>query len=344
MNKFTYGFMVASLFAGLVALAGCGGGYGSNSYGGGGSGGGNGGGGAISMISITPTTASISVGTTQQYKADARDSAGGSVSGANLNWASSNTSVATVDSNGLVTAVAVGSTGITASITYMGGVYGNTPVTVTSNSAALTITTMISGTAATGAPLAHAQVSLRDANGQFALADADAAGRFSIDVRGLTAPFLLKAEDAQGRVLFGAAAGVGDANITPYSDLLVHQWYVQHGGDASQAFTRPGSTLPDAHGLADMDHELAAVLKTPLTGAGLDAAKFSFLGTPFSADHTGFDGLLDRSRIDAATGRIDVTQGSRSSRFWLDPSHRRKLWHGDQNIAATGGSEVSDSR
>lgn len=331
MRKFTYGLMVASVLAGL---AGCGGGYGSNSYGGGG--GGTGGTGAVSMINITPTNASISVGATQQFTATAKDSAGATVTGASLNWASSNTAVATVDNKGLVTAVSVGSTGITASITYMGGVYGNTPVTITSNSATLAVTTMVSGTAAIGTPLAHAQISLRDANGQFALADADTSGRFSIDVAGLTAPFLLKAEDAQGRVLFGAASGVGNANVTPFSNLLVHQWYAQHGGDAGQAFTHPGSTLPDARGLADLDHELAGILKNPLTGAGLDAAKFSFLGTPFSADHTGFDALLDRSRIDPAAGRIDVSEGIRSSHFWLNPSHRRKLWHGDLNTAAAG--------
>ena len=340
MSKFTYRMIAASLLA-TLALAGCGSGYGGNSYGGGG-GGVSGGTGAISMISITPATASISVGATQQLTATAKDNAGTTVSGASLSWASSNTAVATVDGNGLATAVAVGSSAITASITYMGGVYGNTPVTITSNAATLTVTTMVAGTAAVGAPLAHAQVSLRDANGQFTQADADATGRFSIDVRGLTAPFLLKAEDAQGRVLFGAAAGVGQANVTPYSDLLVQQWYAQHGGDAAQAFARPGSALPDGQGLESLDHELAGVLKSPLTAVGLDAGAFSFLHTPFAADHTGFDALLDRSRIDAASGRIDVDASGRSSRYWLDPQHRRKLWHGDQNAQASGPEVLSD--
>ncbi len=340
MSKFTYRMIAASFMAGLM-LAGCGGGYGS-SYGGGGGGGVSGGSGAITMISITPTTSSISVGATQQYTADARDSAGAQVNGATLTWTSSNTAVATVDSNGLATAVTVGGSSITASITYMGGVYGNTPVTITSNSAMLTVTTMVSGTAAVGAPLAHAQVSLRDANGQFALADADAVGRFSIDTRGLTAPFLLKAEDAQGRVLFGAAAGVGQANVTPYSDLLVHQWYAQHGGDAAQAFARPGSALPEAKGLDALDHDLAQTLKSPLTAVGLDAGKFSFLKTPFAADHSGFDALLDRSRVDAASGRIDVSENGRSNRYWLDPEHRRKLWHGDQALQAGGPAEPGD--
>ena len=338
MFKFTYRMFVASLMA-VLALTGCGGGYGGSSYGGGGVSGGTG---AISMISITPTSASISVGATQQYTADARDSAGAQVKGATLDWTSSNTAVATIDSNGLATAVTVGSSSITASITYMGGTYGNTPVTVTSNAVMLTVTTMVSGTAAVGAPLAHAQVSLRDANGQFALADADAAGRFSIDARGLTAPFLLKAEDAQGRVLFGAAAGVGQANVTPYSDLLVHQWYAEHGGDAVQAFARPGGALPEAKGLDALDRDLAATLKSPLAAVGLDAGKFSFLHTPFTADHTGFDALLDATRIDAGTGRIDVSEGSRSSRYWLDPVHRRKLWHGDQKLQAGRPAEPDD--
>ena len=332
MSKFTYRSMAAALLAGLT-LAGCGGGYGSG-YGSGG--GGSSSGGAVSMINVTPNTATVSVGGTQQFKATAKDSGGNTVTGANLDWKSSNTSVATVDSNGLVSAVAVGSAGITASITYSGGVYGNTPVTITSNAAVFTVTTMVSGTAATGAPLAHAQVALRDATGQFALADADAVGRFSIDVRGMTAPFLLKAEDAQGRVLFGAAAGVGQANVTPYSDLLVQQWYAQHGGDAARSFARPGSDMPDRQGLDALDRKLAATLKSPLSALGLDVGQFSFLSTPFNADHTGFDALLDRSHIDAAAGSIDVTESGRRSRFWLDPRHHRKLWPGDDQNDQTG--------
>lgn len=320
MSEFTYRSIAAALLAGLT-LVGCGGGYGSG-YGGGG---GGSGGGAVSMIDVTPITATAAVGGTQQFKASAKDSGGNTVTGANVVWKSSNTAVATVDSNGLVSAVAVGSAGITASITYSGGVYGNTPVTITSNAAMFTVTTMVSGTAATGFPLAHAQVALRDATGQFALADADAAGRFSIDVRGLTAPFLLKAEDDQGRVLFGAAAGVGQANITPYSNLLVQQWYAQHGGDAARSFAYPGNDIPDRKGLDELDRELAATLKSPLSVMGLDASQFSFLSTPFNADHTGFDALLDSSHIDAAAGSIDVTERGRSIRYWLVSQHSRKL-------------------
>src|SRR5579863_9946975 len=108
--------------------------------GGGGYGGGGGGGtiptGTITSIAITPTSASIAMGGMEQFKAVAMDANGNTVKNAALLWSSSNTAVATVDNSGLATATAVGSTQITASISYSGGVYGM-GVTYTSNMAML---------------------------------------------------------------------------------------------------------------------------------------------------------------------------------------------------------------
>src|SRR5882724_5803939 len=110
-----------TLISALALLVyGCGGGgYGGGSYGGGGGGGyggggGGGGGGIVTSIVISPTTASVSVASTQQFMAVAKDSNGMVVAGAALTWVSSDKAIATIDSNGLATAVSVGSTSITA--------------------------------------------------------------------------------------------------------------------------------------------------------------------------------------------------------------------------------------
>src|SRR5690348_6189113 len=120
----------------LTALLGLGCGGGVGSYGGGG----GGGTGIVTSIAITPLNANITTSGMQQYKAVAKDSMGNVVSGAALVWASSDNAVATVDNSGLATAKAVGTTDITASITYSGGIY-MTPVTYTSNMAMLNVTT-----------------------------------------------------------------------------------------------------------------------------------------------------------------------------------------------------------
>jgi len=193
------GLALVSLAALLVL--GCGGssyGGGGGSYGGGGGGSGSG---IPSSISVTPGTASASVGGTQQFTAVVKNSSGATLAGVTLNWTSSNTAAASVDQHGLATAVAVGTSNITASTTYMGVVY-------TSNSAVFSVTLAdaVSGTAATGRAMQGALITLQDAAGRSQTGLSDRDGRFLLSTAGLTAPFLLKAEDGRGRVLFGAAA------------------------------------------------------------------------------------------------------------------------------------------
>ncbi|MBS1725989.1 MAG: Ig-like domain-containing protein [Armatimonadetes bacterium] len=76
----------------------------------------------ITTLSVSPSTVSLDPGYTQSLTATAFDSTGATVliSASTLTWASSDTSVATVDSLGVVTAVASGSATITATETESG--------------------------------------------------------------------------------------------------------------------------------------------------------------------------------------------------------------------------------
>jgi uncharacterized protein YjdB len=65
----------------------------------------------VTSISVTPTTGSISVGSSQAFTATINPTG---ATNKNVTWSSSNTAIATVNSQGLVTAVAVGTTTITA--------------------------------------------------------------------------------------------------------------------------------------------------------------------------------------------------------------------------------------
>ncbi len=82
----------------------------------------------VATVAITPSPASVAVGTTQQLTATARDASGVTVPGTTTTWSSANQSIATVGSSGLVTAVAIGTTTVTARIN---GVGGNVTVNVT---------------------------------------------------------------------------------------------------------------------------------------------------------------------------------------------------------------------
>ena len=88
----------------------------------------------ITRIEITPLSATILVGGTQQFAARAFDQNNQEVSGVTFTWASSNANAATIDQNGLATGTGAGTTQITASAR---GVTSNT-ATLTVNPRVLT--------------------------------------------------------------------------------------------------------------------------------------------------------------------------------------------------------------
>ena len=68
----------------------------------------------LRYITITPATANIGVGTTQQFTATGSYSNGSTTPNMSVTWGSSTPAVATIDSTGVATAVATGTTTITA--------------------------------------------------------------------------------------------------------------------------------------------------------------------------------------------------------------------------------------
>lgn len=278
----------------LAALSACGGSSSSSTTPGG----------SGFTILVSPSTASVVVGNVRDFVAEARDANGTVVAGVGFQWHSSNTLIASSAGGGEFRGVAAGVATITATASFPKQA-GQGMESVSSNLASLTVTTAVEGTAATGAPLAGASVSLRDIHGQYASASADAGGHFSMPVAGMTAPYLLKAQTPDGRVFYGMAADMGTANVDPYTDLLVREWYALHGGSPEAAFVG-ADALPDASGMQALDKTLTGALGGELDAAGLDARHFSLLHTPFTADHTGFDQVLDQSRVDATAGRVEL--------------------------------------
>ena len=290
----------------LLALAACGGG---GAYGGGGGSGGSNG--IITNIVISPGSSSISPGKAQQFMATTKDSSGNMITGAALTWASSNTSVATVNSSGLATAKVDGTTTISASISYNsnGGIYGGggNPITYTSNMVTLKVTGTDSmmGTAAVGHALTSAVITLKDSRGQTQTGMTDVEGRFLLSSAGMQAPFLIKAEDGQGHTLFGMSAGDGVANVTPVTDLMARAWFATHGSSVDAAFADPAThSTPDVAALAQLNARFTQALGETLASQGFDAETFSFISTSFDADGTGIDHILDNISVDTDHGRM----------------------------------------
>jgi Big-like domain-containing protein len=68
----------------------------------------------VASVSVSPPSATLSLGATQQLSAVTKDSAGNTLTGRVVTWSSSNPTVATVSVSGLGTAIAAGSATITA--------------------------------------------------------------------------------------------------------------------------------------------------------------------------------------------------------------------------------------
>jgi uncharacterized protein YjdB len=85
--------------------------------------------GTLNSINISPSSASIAVGSTQQLTPSLVSNIGTILTGLTVTWSSNNTAVATVSSSGLVTAVSAGSVSITAT---SGGVSSSSSISVTS--------------------------------------------------------------------------------------------------------------------------------------------------------------------------------------------------------------------
>jgi M6 family metalloprotease-like protein len=82
----------------------------------------------VASVSVTPATASLVQGTTQQLTASARDAAGAVLTGRTITWSSSAPTVATASATGLVTTVAIGTATISATAE---GIAGTAAITVT---------------------------------------------------------------------------------------------------------------------------------------------------------------------------------------------------------------------
>src|SRR5207244_9050456 len=99
----------------------------------------------VATVTVSPASASVTVGQTAQLSATAKDAAGNVLSGRAVTWTSSNSGVVTVSGSGLVTGVAAGSATITAASEGQSGTasisVANVPVaTVTVSPASASVT------------------------------------------------------------------------------------------------------------------------------------------------------------------------------------------------------------
>jgi hypothetical protein len=165
---------------------------------------------------------------------------------------------------------------------------------VTPTSTTPKVSGTVSGTAATGAALPNATVTLKDSGGKLLTSTTDAQGHFKLNWKEAQAPGLLRVTATVNGAIVQLYAPVTETdlehttNINQLTDLVVASIA---GGSPSAYFDKGDfSALQRSRidaALTQLQRKLAALLNV----AGLHA--YDFLQTSFTADHTGIDKVLD---------------------------------------------------
>ncbi len=169
--------------------------------------------------------------------------------------------------------------------------------------------TTLSGTAAAGAPIASATITLKDMYGALKTIDTGTDGKYVVDVTGMTAPFLLKITSG-ATTLYSTATATGTANIHPFADLIIRNWYKVQGSDIDTDFGGTGALLlpPTTSEIATIEAVIRNILSAWLTNVGLSATDFNLLNSSFDANGEGFDKILDNMKVTIdTTGQVVIT-------------------------------------
>ncbi|MEW6684351.1 MAG: hypothetical protein AB1451_15750 [Nitrospirota bacterium] len=168
--------------------------------------------------------------------------------------------------------------------------------------------TTVTGTAATGAAIAGATITIKDADGTTATATTGTDGSYSLDVTGMTPPFLVRVDVGGGSYLYSIGETAGTVNIHPLTDLIIRTWYEVQNTTIDAAFAGTGSVDPPSPTeLSVIEGVVEQMVQSWLTTiAGIDPATFNLITSPFDADQTGFDHFLDSVTVNNGVVNVDT--------------------------------------
>lgn len=169
---------------------------------------------------------------------------------------------------------------------------------------------LVSGVAATGAPLAG-QVTLRDSSSKDKTTVVASDGSFAIDVSGMKAPFILKANgtvDGVNRTMFSFATQPGTANVNPLSSVALAN--AAGVDDPATVFDKPDAATLDK--VKSAMPGAVATLQTKLMPllAVFSAGTTNPVTDSVPADHSGLDGVFDNVKVVIANGTLTITNAT----------------------------------
>jgi hypothetical protein len=171
----------------------------------------------------------------------------------------------------------------------------------------------LSGTAASGKPIAGAALILKDSLGQSLSATTAANGTYSLDTTGLTPPFLIQIASGGSTTLYSVSADANPqtVNVTPLTDVIVRSWYGVQNVSVDTAFNAPASNPAPAPASVSVISTLVQnTMQLWLNQAGVTAGTFNLISTPFTANGTGVDLVLDQTTVNPSTGSLVISDGT----------------------------------
>lgn len=174
----------------------------------------------------------------------------------------------------------------------------------------------VTGTAATGLPVANASLVFKGANGQQVTATTSATGAYSLSTGSLTSPYFVKVTTAAatlnypaGSVFYSVSADAAPSvvNVTPLTDLVVRSWYQVQPTPvtADVAFANPVANPPPAPGVVTViENVVRQIVGNLLNSNGVNPATLNLISTPFVANGAGVDAALDATQVNAASGIV----------------------------------------
>ena len=185
--------------------------------------------------------------------------------------------------------------------------------------------TTLGGTIAVGAPMLNATISVKDAQGVVVSAAVGADGSYSgLSLAGLVAPFSLQAcgfIDGNYGCYYAVVGQAGTGNVTPLTNATVA---LALGSDPAALFAAAGgASAPSAAALDTQAAKLRSALADLLAKAGVGAG-VDFATTPFDADRTGMDKVLDAVKVstgnDGTKTFVQVEGKLGSGNAFFDPN------------------------
>lgn len=155
------------------------------------------------------------------------------------------------------------------------------------------------GSAGDGAPIAGGQVTLLDNAGKTVRATTDAQGYYRVNLTRLTAPFVLTATSADGKLSYRSfriqpqkLRGFVTMNITGLTDKLASDIAVANGKSGAKDLT-PAMLAANPSAVSTALASLITTIRPQIQAAALEPANFDPLGTFFRPNLTGMDLVLE---------------------------------------------------